>query len=159
MGVHVLSLAIEDIYFLKGLSLRGAHVTLTGGRGGGLPMSEYIRRHCEPDAERHKCKVAIRGVWDLTLRTILFTIARMVGRASPHMVLQSYFQYAIECLEPQVFNWCDGLLWSMKIELTKIKRGDLNQFEYGSILVSFFLERVHHLHLQVEWGLPAPRDP
>jgi hypothetical protein len=113
----------------------------------------------EPDAERYKGKVAIRGVWDLTLRTILFTIARMEGSASPHMVLQSYFQYAIECLEPQVFNWCDGLLWSMKTQLTKRKRGDLKQFGYGSIWVSFFLERVPHLRLQVEWELAAPRDP
>jgi hypothetical protein len=44
VGVHVLSLDIEDIYFLTGLSRRGARVTLTGGRGGGFPMSEYIRR-------------------------------------------------------------------------------------------------------------------
>jgi hypothetical protein len=159
MGVHVLTLDIEDIYFLMGLSRRGARVSLTGGRGGGLPMSEYIHRHCEPDVERRKGKVAIRGVRDLTLRTILFTIAWMVRSTSPHMALQSYFQYAIECLEPQVFNWCDGLLRSMKTQLTKRKNGDLKQFGYGSILVSFFLERVSHLRLQVEWGIPAPRDP
>jgi hypothetical protein len=59
MGVHVLSLDIEDIYFLTGLSRHGSHVTLTGGRGGGLPMSEYIRQHYEPDVERCKGKVAI----------------------------------------------------------------------------------------------------
>jgi hypothetical protein len=59
VGVHVLSLYIEDIYFLMGLSHCGAHVTLTGGRGGGLSMSEYILQHNEPDAERHKGKVAI----------------------------------------------------------------------------------------------------
>jgi len=77
-------------------------------------MSEYIRRHCEPEAERHKGKVAVRGVQDLTLRTIIFTIARMVGSSSPHMALQRYFQYVVECTEPRVFNWCDGLLHSMK---------------------------------------------
>jgi hypothetical protein len=147
VGVHVLSLDIEDIYFLIGLSRHGERVTLTGGRGGGSSMSEYIRRQCEADAERRKGKVAIRGVRDLILRTILFTIAWMVGSASPHMALQSYFQYDIECLEPQVFNWCDGLLRSMKTQLTKSKNGDLKQFGYGSILVSFFLERVLHLCL------------
>jgi hypothetical protein len=72
--------------------------------GGGFPMSKYIRRHCEPDVERRKGKVAIRGVQDLTLRTILFTIAWMVGSVSPYMALQSYFQYSIDYLEPQVFN-------------------------------------------------------
>jgi len=52
MGVHVLSLDIEDIYFLTGLSHRGACVNLIGGRGGGLPMSDYVRRHYELDVER-----------------------------------------------------------------------------------------------------------
>ena len=87
VGVHVLSLDIEDIYFLMGLSRRGVQVTLTGGRGGGLSMSEYIRRYCEPEVERCKGKVVIRGVHDLTLRTILFTISWMVGSSSPHMAL------------------------------------------------------------------------
>jgi hypothetical protein len=62
VGVHTLSLDIEDIYFLTGLSRRGYHVSLTGSRGGGLPMSEYCHLHCVPEAERKKGKVAIWGV-------------------------------------------------------------------------------------------------
>jgi hypothetical protein len=62
-------------------------VSLTGSRGGGLPMSEYCRIHYVPEAERKKGKVAIWGVQDLTLRTILFTIARMAGSSTPHMEL------------------------------------------------------------------------
>jgi hypothetical protein len=134
-------------------------VSLTGSRGGGLPMSEYCRIHCVPEAERKKGKVAIWGVTDLTLRTILFTIARMAGNFAPHMALQSYFQYAIECTEPRVFNWADVVLCSIKRQLTKCRRGNLKQFGYGSLLVSFFLEQVPLLRLQVEWNLPAPRDP
>jgi hypothetical protein len=91
VGVHTLSLDIDDIYFLIGLSRWGYHVILTGGRGGGLPMSEYCHLHYVPEAERKKGKVAILGVQDLTLRTILFTIARMAGIYAPHMALQSYF--------------------------------------------------------------------
>jgi hypothetical protein len=159
VGAHVLSFYIEDIYLLTGLSHHRALVTLIGGRGGGLPMSEYIRQYCELEVERCKGKVAIRGVRDLTLMTILFTISWMAGSASLHMALQSYFQYAIECIEPQVFNWCDDVLCSMRTQLTKIKNGDLKKFGYGSILVSFFLERVPHLWLQLEWGIPSPQDP
>jgi hypothetical protein len=47
----------------------------------------------------------------------------------------------------------------MKRQLTKCRRGNLKQFRYRSIVVSFFLERVPLLLLQVDWGLPAPRDP
>jgi hypothetical protein len=117
--VHTLSLDIEDIYFLIGLSRRGYHAILTSSRGGGLPMSEYFRQYCVPEAKRSKGKVAISGVQDLTLRTILFTIAHMVGSTTPHMALQSYFQYSIECTEPQVFNWSDAVLCSVKRQLTK----------------------------------------
>jgi hypothetical protein len=67
------------------------HMTLTRGRGGGLTMSEYSHLHREPEAERHKGKVDIRGVQYLTLQTILFTIEWMAGSASLHMTLQNYF--------------------------------------------------------------------
>jgi hypothetical protein len=87
VGVHTLSLDIEDIYFLTGFSWQGYYVSLTGSRGGGLPMSAYCHLHCVPEAERKKGKVAIWGVQYLTLHTILFTIARMVGSSSSHMAL------------------------------------------------------------------------
>jgi hypothetical protein len=97
MGVHTLTLDIEDIYFLTGLSRHGYHTSLTSSQGGRLPMSEYCRQYCVLEAERSKGKVSIWGVQNLTLRTILFTISCMAGSAAPHMALQSYFQYAIEC--------------------------------------------------------------
>ena len=58
-----------------------------------------------------------------------------------------------------MFNWADVVLHSIRKQLTKCRRGDLKQFGYGSLLVSFFLERVPLLSLQVEWNLTAPRDP
>jgi hypothetical protein len=119
VGAHTLSIDIEDIYFLTGLSRHGYYVSLTGSRGGGLKMSEYYNQYCVPETERKKGKVAIWGVQDLTLCTILFTIAWMVGSYAPHMELQSYFQYAIECTEPRVFNWVDVVLHSIKRQLTK----------------------------------------
>jgi hypothetical protein len=146
---HTLSIDIEDIYFLTGLSRRRYYVSLTGSRGGGLKMSEYCNQYCVLEAERKKGKVVIWGVQDLTLRTILFTIARMVGSSAPHMEIQSYFQYIIECTEPRVFNWADAVLRSIKKQLTKCRGGELKQFGYGSLLVSFFLERVPVFRLQV----------
>jgi hypothetical protein len=62
VGAHALYLDIEDIYFLIGLSRRGSHVTLIGGIGGGIPMSEYLCRYCDLKEERRKGKFSIRGV-------------------------------------------------------------------------------------------------
>jgi hypothetical protein len=91
VGAHTLSINIEEIYFLTGLSRRGYYVILTSSRGGGLKMSEYCNQYCVPEVERKKGKVVIWGVTDLTLCTILFTISRMAGSSAPHMELQSYF--------------------------------------------------------------------
>jgi hypothetical protein len=93
VGAHLLSLDIKYIYFLMALSHLGSHVTLT-----------YLHRYYVPMAESRKGKVAIRGFQDLPLQNIIFTIARMEGSASPHMALQIYFQYFMECMEPRVFN-------------------------------------------------------
>jgi hypothetical protein len=71
VGVHTLSLDIEEICFLTGLSRHGYHVSLTGSRDGGLPMSEYYCIHCVPEVGRKKGKVDIWGVQDLTLQYYL----------------------------------------------------------------------------------------
>jgi hypothetical protein len=159
VGVHTLTLDIEDIYFLTGLSRRGSRVSLSGSRGGGEPMDYYVAHQCVPGTEKHSGKVAIKDVQDLPLWTILYTITQMARSATPHMALQRHFQYAIECMEARVFNWCEGILKKMKNQLIKCRNGRLKQFGYRSILVSFFLDRVPILCLQVKWGIPTPQDP
>ena len=69
-------------------------------------------------------------------------------------------QYAFECLEPTLFNWCEAVLSSLKEQLTKVKNGKAKNFSYGSLLISFTLERIplmkpHHVTL----GIAGPRDP
>jgi hypothetical protein len=122
-------------------------------------MDYYVSHHCMLGMEKNSGKVAIIDVQYLPLRTILYTITHMGGSASPHMDFQIHFQYVIECMEPRVFNWCEGVPKSMKKKLTKCQNGRLKQFGYRSILVSLFLERVPILHIQVEWGIPTPQDP
>jgi hypothetical protein len=62
MGVHTLTVDIEDIYFIKGLSHRGSRVSLIGNRGGGESMDYYVHHHCVPGTEKHNGKVAIGDV-------------------------------------------------------------------------------------------------
>jgi hypothetical protein len=160
VGVHTFTLEIDEIYFLISLSRHGSRVSLSGGRGGAEPMDYYVANHCSVDTEKHSGKVPIKNVLDLSLRTIIFTITCVSRSETPYMALQSQFQYAIECMEPRVFNWCEGLLKNMKKQLTKCRTGRLKQFGYRSILVSFFLERVPLLCLKnVDWGVLAPQDP
>ena len=49
---EILEIALEDIYFIAGLSRRGAPVNLEGtGRGGDLlSVQNYIDTYCTPDS-------------------------------------------------------------------------------------------------------------
>ena len=91
------------------------------------------------------------------MRTILFTFARLAGSAALHIANRSYMQYALECLEPKVFNWFDAVLSVMKEQLTKVKSERSKNFGYGSILTTFTLERIPLMQPQyISLGLPPP---
>ena len=90
----------------------------------------------------------------------MYTIGRMAGSASVHAANRSYMQYALECLKPKVFNWCDAVLHMIKEQLTKVKSGWLKNFGYGSILFTFALERVPMMQPQyIALSLPPLTEP
>jgi hypothetical protein len=131
-------------------------VSLSGFRGGGEKTENYISQHCVVGTRKSSGKIPIKNVRDISLRTVLFTITRVVGSVAPHLATNSQMQYVVDCMAPTIFNWCEGILESMKDQLTKCKIGRLKQFGYGSILVSFFLERVPLLRLQ---SMELDEDP
>jgi hypothetical protein len=53
------------------------------------------------------------------------------------------------CMEPRLFNWCGGVLANLKDHDYGCKKGKQKQFRYGSLLVSFLLERVPLLQPQI----------
>jgi len=72
---QTLELDVSDIYFITGLSRRGARPILTGSRPSGEKMGEVMDR-VYPGAQfgANSAKVDISTVLDLVLRVILFTI-------------------------------------------------------------------------------------
>lgn len=82
---------VEDIYFLTGLLRRGSPVSLSGPSLGGESVRDYVRRYCKEGSKPGKDgKILIRDVTSRSLRTILFTIGRMVGSMSVHAANRSY---------------------------------------------------------------------
>ena len=69
-------------------------------------------------------------------------------------------QYALECLEPTVFNKAEVVLSQMKEQLCKAKGGRKKNLNYGSILIYFALERNPLMQPQhVTLGISNPRNP
>ena len=51
VGAHILTVEVEDIYFLTDLSRRGAPISLTGSRAGEITTRELIDWHCVPGTD------------------------------------------------------------------------------------------------------------
>ena len=74
VGPPILTIELEDIYFLTGLSRRGAPISLTGSEGRDISTQELIVRHCNPGTKMSGKKIPIKEVRDLPLRTMIFTM-------------------------------------------------------------------------------------
>ena len=83
------------------------------------------------------------------LSTVSFIIEKVVGRMDSHQMTRAHMLYALECMDPKIFNRSEALIMSLKDQLTKCHWGDFEMFGYSAIVVSFFLDRVPLLLPQV----------
>ena len=120
-----MTIEVEDIYFLTGLSRRGAPISLTGSRGGDITTQELINHHCIPGTRTSGKKIPIKAVVDGPLHTVLFTMQRVVGSQGVHQASRVHILYAIEAMAPTVFKWVEALLPIFKDQLTKCRQGEL----------------------------------
>ena len=104
VGVHILPIEVEDIYFLTGLSRRGILVVLSGARGGEGSLDDIIDQHCSLGIEAQSRKLLIKSLVDLPLRTMVYIIGKVVGTRVAHLTSRSHMLYALQCMEPTVFN-------------------------------------------------------
>ena len=108
---QVVPITVEDVYFLTGLLMRGLPISLSGSTIGGETVRDYIMQYCYPGVEPSKDgKINIWDVRDLPLRTIPFMIAKLASTVTLLVANRSYMQYALECMEPIVFNWSEVVL-------------------------------------------------
>ena len=95
VGVHILPIEIEDIYFLTSLSMRGNPVVPSGARGGEGSLDDIIDQHCSLGIEPQSGKLRIKSLVDLPLRTVVYTISRVMGTRAAHLTGRSHMLYAL----------------------------------------------------------------
>ena len=114
IGVHIFPIEIEDIYFLTDLSMRGNQAVLFGARGGEGSLDDIIDQHCALGIEAQYGKLKIHSIVNIQLRTVVYTIGKVVGTRSSHLTTRSHMLYALQCMEPTIFNWCESMLVCLK---------------------------------------------
>jgi hypothetical protein len=128
------------------------------GAGSGMEVEEYIEAHYVAGTPMVGIQIPIRDIGNLSLNIIVLMLTRIIGSASLHQASRRLMFYALECVNPIVYHWCTLLLTNMKGQLTECKQGGKRNFEFSSILCSFFFKQVPGLGLRVEILPRGPRD-
>ena len=84
-----------------------------------MSVDDLIDECCVIVIRSQGAKIPIKHIVDQPLRTMEFTIDKVVGSRARHHTTQTHMLYALECMAPTVFNWSEGLLVSIKDHLTK----------------------------------------
>ena len=125
VGPHILTVEVEDIYFLTRISRSGAPISLNGSQRGDITTQKLIVHHCYLGTKMSGKNIPIKEVMDLPLWTILFTMQRVSRSQGAHQDSQAHMLYALEAMEPIIFNWVEALLTMIKDQLTKCQHGEL----------------------------------
>ena len=94
----------EDIYFLTGLSRRGEPVNFRTFPMGPFNIEKLIALNYEAGTNHLISQVTISKITDLSLQAILFLIGRITGLAALHQASHAQMNYAIQCLNAQIFD-------------------------------------------------------
>ena len=155
-----LTIEVEDIYFITGLSRRGEVVNLRSrGPKGGLTIDEYIAVYHFLNTKKVGSQILTNLIQVLGLKAILLALGRIAGLASLHQALRPLMFYAVECMRPIVHDWSTALLSNMKKRLNDCKMGRVRNFSFGSILSTLFFKRVPGINPRVDIPPHEVRDP
>lgn len=88
--LHTLEVEVEDLYFISGLSKRGAPVVISRKMNDfEETTNNYIYIHCVVGTTKTSGKIHITTVTNMPLRIILFTIMRAFESTGSHPATKS----------------------------------------------------------------------
>ena len=101
----------------------------------------------------------MNSIQNLGIKAMLLVLGRIAGLTSLHQESRPLNFYAVECMRPTIYDWSTSLLGNMKQQLTYCKMGRVRNFDFTSILSTFFFECVPELIPRVEITPHGAQDP
>ena len=89
-------------------------MVLTGLSGGEMFVDDLIDEYYVVGTRSQGGKIPIKHIVDRPLRTVAFMIEKVVGNMASHQTTHAHMLYEVECMDPKIFNWSEGLLLSLK---------------------------------------------
>ena len=75
------------------------------------------------------------------------------------MATMAHMLLALDYMQPQVFDWCDGVVRRVRAELTACKTHTQKEFGYGTLIVSLLLEWVPLMRPRIVTAPLGPCEP
>jgi hypothetical protein len=101
--------------------------------------------HCEVGTEKSGSQVPIHNINNLSLKVIVLLIGWITRSASLHRASRVHMHYAVHYLNAWIFDWSTTMVDCMKRQLTKCRIWEHRNFRFGTVLCSFFFDRVPNL--------------
>ena len=100
-----LSIEVEDIYFITGLSQRGEVVNLQScGPGGELTIDEYIDVYCLLYTVKVGIQIPTKSIQIMGMKAIILALGRIARLDSLHQSSRPMMFYVVECMRPTVYD-------------------------------------------------------
>jgi hypothetical protein len=103
-------------------------------------------------------QIPIAWIQTLALRYVAYCLVRMSGTTTQHVISFPLMYYALECMQPTAYDWCTSMLASVRTQLTTCNTEREKNFSYGSLICSFFFERIPVLTRRISMPPPPPRQ-
>jgi hypothetical protein len=154
-GEQLAFTAVEDIYFLTGLSFRGTPLPTETVLPADVVLVTMGWRYCSRVNFMSGSVMSI-GVMDaLARRYIAAMIVRVYGSLATQQISGGQLSIMERVLASEHFAWGITLHTRMVGKLDHCRSTDTREFSFGSILVAWFLERVPMLRPRVLLGAPG----
>jgi hypothetical protein len=128
LEVQSLTLMMEDIYFLTGLSRRGELVNLRTFPPEIQNIEDYIGMYCEVGTEKVGSHVPIHNITSLNIQIVLYMIGRIMGSKKLHQASHAQRHCVAQCLYATMFDSSTTMLTDMKKKLTECRRRKNKKF-------------------------------
>ena len=79
-----------------------------------MTIDDYIAVYFLPNTEKVGSQILTNSIQILGLKAILLALGRIAGLVSLHQASLPMMFYAVECMQPTLYDWSTTLLSNMK---------------------------------------------
>jgi hypothetical protein len=157
-GEQIPFTAVEDVYFLTGLPIRGTPLPMELVLPRDMQLATIGQRYCSGQKFMCGTVVSIASIDCLAHRCIAAMIVQVYGSLATQRISGGQLLVLERVFSSEWFTWGLTLHARMMGQLDHCRSMDKGEFSFWSILVAWFLERVLMLCPRILLGVPGARE-